>query len=106
MNDSPVVIGSYAFCRCRSLSKVNLGNCVRKINRCAFYSTKFKEIYIPSSVVAIGRDALGKGSDAKRLPGGTMRYTERDAFDFKIYGKRGSTAERYARKNGYDFVAR
>ncbi len=106
LNDSPVIIGSYAFCRCRSLSKVNLGNRVRKINRCAFYSTKFKEIYIPSSVVTIGEKALGKGSDEKRLPGGTMRYTEREVSGFKIYGKRGSAAERYAKYHGYDFVAR
>lgn len=101
-----VVIGSYAFRGCRALSKVDLGNSVRKIKKYAFYSTKFKEIYIPASVTKIGENALGKGSDSKRLPGGTMSYTERDLTGFKIYGKKGSVAERYAKKNGLDFIAK
>ncbi len=101
-----VVIGSYAFRGCRALSKVDLGNSVREIKKVAFYSTKIKEIYIPASVTKIGKDALGKGSDSKRLPGGTMSYTERDVTGFKIYGKKGSAAERYAKKNGLVFIAR
>lgn len=106
MNDCPVVIGSYAFHQCRSLSKVDLGNRVRKIKINAFYSTKFKEIYIPPSVVTIEKEALGKGSKVKRLPGGAITGYQKDVSGFKIYGKRGSEAERYARKNGFDFVAR
>lgn len=100
-----VVIGPLAFGCCQLLSQVELGNGVRQIKSDAFYDTKLKEIHIPASVEKIGRDALGKWCERTKLEGGTLQGTTRDVIGFTIYGKKGSVAERYAKRYVFDFVA-
>ena len=57
--DSVTEIGSFAFYRCTSLSKVQLSNGLTKIDNCAFYyCTSLTEITIPDSVTEIGNDAF------------------------------------------------
>ena len=100
-----VVIAPLAFSCCQSLSQVDLGDSVRQILGSAFFDTKLKEIHIPPSVEKIGSDALGIWCDRQKLEGGTTRLTRRDVAGFTIYGKKGSVAQRYARKHVFDFVA-
>lgn len=99
-----VVIDRRAFFCCQSLSQVDLGDSVRQIKASAFYDTKLQEIHIPPSVKKIGKEALGKWCDRRKLEGGTTSLTTRDVPGFTIYGKKGSVAERYAEEYVFDFV--
>lgn len=99
-----VVIASYAFACCPTLSQVELGSSVREIRKSAFYDTGLKEIHVPSSVKKIGSEALGKWCKREKLEGGASRGTTLDVMDFIIFGKKGSAAERYAKKYVFHFI--
>ena len=80
-------IGAYAFEFCQRL---------KTISDLAFTNTALTSVKIPASVTGIGSHALGYTYKNKT-------YTKVD--DFTIYGDRGTEAERYAKANGFNFVA-
>ncbi len=87
-----------AFFRCESLKTINIPESVTSIGEEAFYGcTSLKSITIPSNVKSIGKAAFGY-----------KRYEEHIAVEkvtgFTIYGAKGSTAEKYAKDNGFKFV--
>lgn len=100
-----IVIRGSAFSCCQSLSDVTLGEGIREIRSRAFFDNGFKEIYIPPSVVKIGEDAFGVWCERTKLEGGATRIEELDINDFTIYGKKGSEAQRYAKRRIFHFVA-
>ena len=95
-------IGMEAFFACESLTVVNIPNGVESIGNWAFNCSKdMKRVYIPASVKTIGDEAFGYHVWLE-----TPTYLKREKLDdFTIYGKKGSEAEAYAKKNGFQFVA-
>ena len=79
-----------------SLSSVKLPLSVKTIEDKAFTNMKnLKQIHIDPGVTKIGTCALGYMLDGKR---------QTKVSGFIIGGKRGTTAEAYAKKNGFTFV--
>ena len=89
-------IGNGAFYGCTSLNKVTINEGLKSIARAAFVNTALTSVKIPKSVTYIGDYALGYTYQNKT-------YTKVDGFT--IYGDRGTEAERYAKANGFNFVA-
>lgn len=97
INGLPVKkIHSFAFFQCEKLKSVTLPDSLTDIGVAAFkccYS--LKKINIPDSVKTIGDEAFGyicqNDEDVKM-------------DDFTIYGKAGTTAEAYAKENGFKFI--
>ena len=90
-------IGGAAFANCVSLKTVKLKNGLESIEFNAFLDcSSLKSITIPKSVTVIGENALGYNSNLD-----TMSYEKKS--DFKVYGKKGSAAETYAKENGFTF---
>ena len=91
-------IGSSAFYCCNSLYSVELPDKLENIASHAFYDCEdLYRFYIPKSVTYIGDDAFGYYVDCD----------SGDEFvdsDFEIYAKKGSAAEKYAKKNGLKFI--
>ena len=83
-------IGDYAFSNCSSLTEANLHNNVTEIGKGSFQAcSSLTGIVIPESVTKIDN------------------YTFSDCIKFNtIYGSQGSYAEKFAKANGYTFVAK
>ena len=87
-------ISAAAFSGCSRLTSVSIPDSVESIEAYAFYGCgSMKSVTIPESVTHIGEVAFGY----------LNRYEKIE--DFTIYGKSGSAAQRYARENGFKFVA-
>lgn len=82
------IIDKKTFGGCSELSEVVLNDGLQRIEKNAFNScTSLKEIYIPATVEYISEDAFNKCENVT------------------IKGKSGSYAERFAKEQGYEFVA-
>lgn len=94
LDDGVKVISDGAFENCNNLKRVELPDTLEKIKSAAF-ACDLQEIYIPASVTAIERNAVG--------------YTVSEGWhyhlnpDFKIYGHSGTAAEEYAKSNNIAF---
>ena len=89
-------IGNDTFYSCTKLKNIIMPDSVKKIGSEAFYGCKaLTGVLIPEGVTYIGENALGfyYGDDT---------YTKVNYF--RIYSAKGSTAEYYAKENGFDFV--
>lgn len=90
------------FYSCKNLKKVTIQNKVTKIERFAFDNCiSLKKIIVPKSVKAIGKKAFGY--KAKWIDNETLEYEHIKGFIIKGY--KGTVAEKYAKKNGFKFVA-
>lgn len=118
---------------CESLTEVNLPNTIESINENAFLGcTSLRSITIPGSVKALNHNSFGNCTSlelvicldgVERINSDTfancnnlkdivipktVSFISVDAFgDVRgnMYGQEGSTAQEYARKNGWNFVA-
>jgi hypothetical protein len=104
-------IADFAFDECKNLSSVTIPDSVKTIGEGAFANcTSLKSVYIPSSVTKIGAVAFGIESNddwenSKYYDGEYANYGYKKISGFTIYGVKGSTAEKYAKKHGVKFVA-
>ena len=90
-------IGSFSFCACKDLKKVYIPQGVENIYYHAFSGCdNLKEIMIPQNVTNIDSQAFGyvydNGTTNDIIPG------------VKIYGYKGTAAEKYAKENGIKFI--
>lgn len=85
------------FFSCPKLETVKLPTSLKTIGDEAFYGCVALDMEIPSSVTAIGANALGMEA-ANHGEGSTAIH------DFLIKGTTGSAAEKYASENGIDFI--
>ncbi len=98
--DSVTRIEGYAFDECTSLKNITIPDSVTIIGGAAFCDCiSLMSITIPDSVRYIDERALGY----------TFSYNERYDFEklsgFTITGYNGTEAERYAKDNGFEFIA-
>jgi len=94
-------IGRNAFFACESLTVVNIPDGVESIGSYAFACSKdMKRVYIPDSVKTIGDRAFGYHGWCET----PTHHKQEKLADFTIYGKKGSAAEAYAKKNGFGFI--
>ena len=92
-------IDPLTFSDCDNLTDVFIPDTVKSIDYDAFYNCKkLKSIIIPSSVTQIGDKAFGYYGDGF--------WEDKKLSGFIVYGAKGSAAEKYAKKNGFKFVAR
>ena len=104
-------IKSRAFYGTRGLTEIKLSEGLKEIGNSAFAMTSAKYIVIPASVESIGAYALDCGEwETVVVLNPDCVIADRDttlgyAEQNKIYGLSGSTAETYARNNGYTFVS-
>ena len=97
--DSVTSIGYDTFYHCTSLESVNIGNSVTSIGYGAFYNcTSLTSITILNPDCNIYDEACTISNRYDSEKGG-------DYFDGTIYGYANSTAQAYAEKYGYTFVA-
>ena len=95
----PQNAGKSAFSFCEHLKKVTIPKNVKKISDYLFFGcTSLKTVTIPPTVKKIGKYAFGY---YEPIFGPSI---ERDK-EFIIKGKKGSAAEKYAKKNGIKFKA-
>ncbi len=88
-------IKSSVFYNCRNLSYIKIPASVETIDESAFPGCKnLKYVYIPATVKTLGAKSFGYDSN-----------TDKKYNDFTIYGVKGSAAEKYAKDNGFKFVA-
>ena len=91
-------IGEGAFNNCSEFNQLELPAFVERIGNCAFMGCPFISVFVPSTVVFIGENALGYYYDFENDKVG--KYT-----NLKISGFEGSTAEVYAWENLFEFTA-
>ena len=112
--DSVTSIGNYAFGNCENLKNVSIPDGVETIGYNAFCNCRMlTEITLPESVESVGRGAFDNCINLNKV-----RVLNPDCsifFDFDcdgmpfpkcatIYGYSGSTAEVFAKNNGYNFL--
>ena len=96
--DSVTSIGGYAFGGCTSLTNITIPDSVTSIGEGAFSGcTSLTSVTIPDSVTSIGDYAFGY-------------YYNDDSYkikfqNFTIYGYKGTSAEKYAADNEFNFVS-
>ncbi len=112
--DSVTSIGDYAFSGCKNLKNVSIPDGVETIGDNAFYDCrKFTEITLPKSVKSVGSGAFWNCINLNKvkvlnpdcsisvnLSSNTMPFPKCAT----IYGYSGSTAEVFAKNNGYNFL--
>ncbi len=96
----PKVSGEKIFSYCSSLKKITIPSNVKTLTDYEFYECpKLKTVTVPKTVTKIGKYALGyveddfDGAHSEKIKG------------FTIKGVKGSAAYKYAKKNGFKFVA-
>lgn len=109
-------IGKYSFALNNSLKNVKLPSKLKTIGDKAFlqkYNKKqkySKSVTIPKSVKKIGKNAFGYSFDYDNVLQKQLKPGEKSANykvkGFKIYGKKGSTAQKYAKKHKMTFVVK
>ena len=88
------IIGYKAFENCVELSDIKLSASTKSIASDAFIGCKnLKEITVPQSIIKIGIKALGYADEREKVD------------EFTINGYKGTAAEKYAKDNGFKFVA-
>lgn len=91
------MIPENCFSGCSALQEINIPDSVSYIGAGALYSCEsLKSIYVPPTVETIGANALGRTYSLRS-------GTEANIQDFRIFGKPGSTAEKYAKELGISF---
>lgn len=94
--DTVKIIGSYAFCYSDDVVAVEIPNSVEIIGSGAFVGDpKLKKITVPDSVKEMDDCGLGFNTDDN--------YKKVKIQDFKMYCKKGSVAENYAKDNGFSY---
>ena len=94
--DTVKIIGSYAFCYSDDVVAVEIPNSVEVIGSDAFVGDpKLKKITVPDSVKEMDDCGLGFNTDDN--------YKKVKIQDFKMYCKKGSAAENYAKDNGFSY---
>lgn len=102
--DSVSVIGSMAFFNCTNLTDISIPDSVNEISSGTFFNcSKLKNVDIPKSVTYIEEYAFGY-DDANYYSDYDERQFEK-IDDFTIYGYKNTAAEKYANKNGFNFIA-
>ena len=92
-------VGNTAFYNCTNLKSVTLQYGVESIGKWAFEDCKnLKSVVIPNSVKTIETYALGYYID-------NQTTLAKKIIGFKIYGESETAAEKYAKENGFMFVA-
>ena len=108
------IIEDLAFCRCTCLTELDIPEGVEKIENYAFeYCTRLVSVNISASVNEIGSDAFKECFCLESVfiaNPDCVIYDASDTFcnetkKFILYGYEGSTAQAYAEKYGYNFVA-
>ena len=84
-------IGDFAYAGCSSLKKVIIPNKVKTIGSLAFFATGLTQVEIPKSVTTIELSAFAVGADYKTN------------YNFKMYGIKGSAAQKYADQHKLKF---
>lgn len=94
--DTVKIIGSYAFCYSDDVVAVEIPNSVEVIDSGAFVGdSKLKKITVPDSVKEMDDCGLGFNTDDN--------YKKVKIQNFKMYCKKGSAAETYAKENGFSY---
>ena len=94
--DTVKIIGSYAFCYSDDVVAVEIPNSVEVIGSGAFVGDpKLKKITVPDSVKEMDDCGLGFNTDDNNK--------KVKIQDFKMYCKKGSAAENYAKDNGFSY---
>lgn len=94
--DTVKIIGSYAFCYSDDVVAVEIPNSVEIIGSGAFVGDpKLKKITVPDSVKEMDDCGLGFNTDDN--------YKKVKVQDFKMYCKKGSAAEAYAKENNLSY---
>lgn len=94
--DTVKIIGSYAFCYSDDVVAVEIPNSVEVIGSGAFVGdSKLKKITVPDSVKEMDDCGLGFNTDDN--------YKKVKIQDFKMYCKKGSAAENYAKDNDFSY---
>lgn len=94
--DTVKIIGSYAFCYSDDVVAVEIPNSVEVIGSDAFIGdSKLKKITVPDSVKEMDDCGLGFNTDDN--------YKKVKIQDFKMYCKKGSAAEAYAKENNLSY---
>ena len=96
ISEGITTIGERAFYKCAQLESVKLPNTLETILDYAFANCEnLKEIHIPENVKNLSEHSIGY-----------RKYTNVDPlkYEITIYGKAGSKAEEYAKKNNFTFI--
>lgn len=109
--DSVVYIGGYAFNGCSNLQELKLPAAMKTVGEAALYGASgLKSIVIHDNIEFVDRDAF---YDCTSLESVTFENKDCGIYDYRtvitenavIYGYTNSTAQAYAEKYGYTFVA-
>jgi len=104
------VLPDCTFWNCKSLKKITLPNKLTKIGDAAFDFSGLTSITIPNSVTTIGDFAFANCNNLKSItiPAGVTSIGPETFYSSKkvtIHGKKGSYAEKYAKKYSIKFSA-
>ena len=95
----PKVTGKAVFANCSNLKSIKISSKVKTIKDYEFFECRsLKTVTIPKTVTKIGKYSLGYEEE----------YNTGDNIKiegFTIKGKKGSAAQRYAKRNGFKFIA-